>query len=109
MALKLAALAALAAGTLVATYFPNGPISKAEAAVFVRCSANLVTAVATNSGAWGTQERTKRQSMQSWSALAAQSAGPYYADWNRALGANVDCKRQLFKVTCIATATPCRS
>ncbi len=109
MALKLVALTSIAAATLVAAFFPTGPRSEASAAQFVRCTANPVSVVATGSGTWGTSARVKQSAIASWQSSAAQSVGPYYADWNHSLGANVDCHRELFKVTCVATATPCRT
>lgn len=109
MALKLAALATIAAGTLVATFLPNGSESSAEAAQFLRCVANPISVVATGNGTWGTNDRVKSAAIASWQAAAAQSVGPNYSDYAHSMGANVDCRRALFKVTCVATATPCRS
>jgi hypothetical protein len=108
MALKLAALATVAAATLVAAFLPTGSGAQANSAQFVRCTATPVSVVSTGSGTWGTSERVKHDAIASWQQSAAQSVGPYYADWTHSLGANVDCHRQLFKVTCVATATPCR-
>ena len=107
MAMKSALIATITAGVLVALLFPSQP-QPAEAAQFVRCTAAAVTVTTFGEGTWGTSDRVKREAIASWQATTAQSVGPYYADWNHSLGANVDCKRQLFKVTCVATATPCR-
>jgi len=109
MALKFAALAAIAAGTLVATFLPSGEQSSAHAAQFLRCVASPVSVIATGSGTWGTSDRVKNSAIASWQVAAAQAAGPNYADYNHSLGANVDCHRALFRVTCVATATPCRN
>jgi hypothetical protein len=109
MALKLAAVATIAAGTLVAMFLPTGYESTAEAAQFLRCVASPVSVVAEGSGTWGTSDRVKNQAIASWQAAASQAAGPNYSDYSHSLGANVDCHRALFKVTCVATATPCRS
>ncbi len=109
MALKLAALATIAAGTLVATFLPSGTDSSAQAAQFLRCVANPVSVVVTGSGTWGTSDRVRNEGIASWQAAAAQTVGPTYSDYGHSLGANADCHRSLFKVTCVVTATPCRS
>ncbi len=109
MALKVAALAIIAAGTLAASFLPNGSESSAEAAQFLRCVANPISVVATGRGTWGTNDRVRNAAIASWQATAAQSVGPNYADYNRSMGASVDCRRALFKVTCVASATPCRN
>lgn len=109
MALKFAALATIAAGTLVAMFLPTGAESSAQAAQFLRCVAAPVSVVATGSGTWGTSDRVRNEGIAGWQAAAAQSAGPNYADYSHSLGANADCRRSLFKVVCVVTATPCRS
>jgi hypothetical protein len=109
MALKLAALTTIVAGTLVAILLPTGSNSSAEAAQFLRCVANPVTVAAIGSGTWGTSDRVKNEAIASWQAAASQAVGPNYANFSRSVGADVDCHRQMFKVTCVATATPCRS
>lgn len=109
MALKSAAAAVIATGALIAVFFPAGSHATADAAQFVRCTANPISVTAVGRGMWGTTARTTSSAIASWQSTAAQSIGPYYADWTHSLGANIDCHRELFKVTCTASATPCRS
>ena len=109
MALKLAALTVIAAGTLVASFLPSGTQSSAEAAQFLRCVASPISVVATGSGTWGTSDRVRNEGIAGWQAAATQAVGPNYAHYSHSLGANADCHRSLFKVVCVVSATPCRS
>ena len=107
MALKFAAPAAAIA--LVTAFGLTIPAASAAPGKFVRCLANPLTITSVGHGLWGTDERTTMTAINDWQSTASQRIGTYYANWSNALGGTVDCHRTLFKVTCVATATPCRS
>lgn len=109
MTVKLAVLASACAAVLVATFGPSMPSASATAAKFVRCLATPLAVTAIGHGLWGTDERMTSSAIDTWQSVASQQIGTYYGNWSNALGGTVDCHRELFKVTCIATATPCRS
>jgi len=109
MALKVAVLAAAASAALIASFGPGVSTASANQAKFVRCLANPLTITSVGHGLWGTDERTTVAAINDWQSTASQRVGNYYANWSNALGGNVNCHRDLFKVVCVASATPCRS
>ena len=110
MAIRIAAIAAAALATaLVAVLGPSVETASANPAKFVRCLATPLSVSVVGHGLWGTNERMRGVAVNDWQSAASQQIGTYYSSWSNALGGTIDCHRDLFKVTCIATATPCRS
>ena len=110
MALKAALIIAAAAVTLAASFAP--PVrtaSAAQPAQFVRCIAQALSVTAIGHGILGVDKRVTRVAIADWQNAISQRVGTNYGDWSHSLGARVECHRELFKVTCVATATPCRS
>ena len=109
MALKFAILATATAAALFAAFGPSVQTASATPAKFVRCLAAPLTVTAVGHGMWGTDERMTSTAINNWQSTASQQIGTNYANWSNSLGGTVDCHRALFKVTCVASATPCRS
>lgn len=109
MAVKAAIISAAVATALFAAFGPAIQPASATPAKFLRCLASPLTVTSTGHGLWGTDERTTIKAINDWQSATAQRVGNYYANWSTAAGGTVDCHRDLFKVTCVATATPCRS
>ena len=112
MAANSALIATVAAATLVAAFAPSIQSASADTtngAKFVRCLANPISVTAVGHGILGVDKRVSKVAIANWQQAAQQSIGNYYSDWGRSLGARVDCHRSVFEVTCVATATPCRS
>jgi len=113
MSPKFAVLAVTAAaGALAAIVGPTIPAALAAStgqAKFVRCLSTPLTVSSTNHGAWGTTDRTHNDAINEWQSAVSQQIGTNYANWANALGGDVNCRRTLFKVVCVASATPCRS
>lgn len=109
MATNSALIATVAAATLVAVFTPSIQPASADTAKFVRCTLNPVSVTAIGHGILGVDKRVTKVAIANWQASTQQSIGVYYSDWSRSLGAHVECHRSVFEVTCVATATPCRS
>ena len=109
MAANSALLATVAAATLVAAFAPSIQSASADTAKFVRCTVNAVSVSAVGHGVLGVDKRVSMVAIATWQQTTQANIGVYYSDWSRSLGARVDCHRSLFEVTCVATATPCRS
>lgn len=103
----LAALAVLALATGAVTLSMPTP---SDAAKTLRCVDNSVSAFGMGQGTFGLGTRRARtQAISHWQHRAGASYGRRYADWSKAVGAQVDCKRTLLHVRCMAIATPCRA
>ena len=110
MILRFLALAS-AAGTLalIATLGPPMPSASAAPARFVRCTTAPLSVSEVGHGILGVDKRVTAIAITTWQMAASQQIGTSYGNWSTALGGTVSCHRDLFKVTCVATATPCRS
>lgn len=109
MIVKLA-VAALAVTSVAAVALSSAPPTEAaQPAQFVRCVTNPVQATAIGHGILGVDKRVTVIAIANWQSAASQSVGDRYSDWSHALGGRVECHRHIFEVTCLATATPCRS
>jgi hypothetical protein len=109
MSLKLSVAGATSALVLAAMFAPAIQPATAASAKFVRCLATPLAVSSSGHGLWGTSERTHGTAINEWQAAVSQQIGTNYANWSNALGGDVSCHRDLFKVICIASATPCRT
>ena len=109
MSVKIAILAVAAASALLAAFGPSALPASAAPAKFVRCMATPLTVTEIGHGILGVDKRLTAKAINDWQLTTSQQDGGYYGNWSNALGGTVDCHRELFTVTCHATATPCRS
>ena len=109
MALRLLALAGTGlALALVATFAPPPPSATAAPAKFVRCLTTPVVVSEVGHGILGVDKRVTAVAIRTWQSAVSQQIGINYGDWSTALGATIACHRDIFKVTCVVSATPCR-
>ena len=108
MSFNVALFSAAAAATLVAALAQPIATAAASPAKYVRCINTPPTVSAVGHGAWGTEDRTHNGAITEWQSAVSERIGPNYASWSNAIGGDVTCHRELFKVVCVATATPCR-
>jgi hypothetical protein len=109
MTYKVAIASLVATGTLLAMFAPTVETASAEPAKFVRCLTTPLTVSSEDHGLWGTTDRTHNAVIGRWQSAVTTQIGTNYANWSNALGGDVNCHRNMFKVVCVATATPCRS
>jgi len=109
MQIKIALLSLTATAGVLAAFSPAVLPASAEPAKFVRCLTTPIVVSAEDHGLWGTTDRTHDAAISRWQSAASQQIGANYSSWANAIGGDVNCRRNLFKVVCIATATPCRS
>lgn len=109
MKIKIALLSLASTVGLLAAFAPIAQTASAEPAKFVRCLSTPVTVSAEDHGLWGTTDRTHDAAITRWQFAINEQVGTNYSNWANAIGGDVNCRRTLFKVVCVATANPCRS
>lgn len=110
MAIRFLAIACAAGAiALMATIGPSMPSATAAPAKFMRCLTTPFSVTEIGHGILGVDKRVTAIAIGTWQAAASQRIGASYGSWSTALGGTISCHRDIFKVTCVATATPCRS
>lgn len=102
-------VALVAAGTIALSTGILSPASS-DAAQLAQCKDRLVTAAGVGHGILGFATRgAKRNAISTWQQMVSLKYGARYATWENAENASVQCGKTLFKVQCLAIASPCQA